>query len=118
MFFFCPLDNPRSAQPTTLERERAIAPDWHRARPGLVINAATKREASLTLEAYLIDCHRSGRPGFQRSVEIKEVDGVPVATMGHWPGLGDDGPAIQAMIDTAKRRLNTAKPIADSCASV
>lgn len=118
MFFFCPLDNPRSAQPTTLERERAIAPDWHRARPGLVINAATKREASLTLEAYLIDCHRSGRPDFQRSVEIKEVDGVPVATMGHWPGLGNDGPAIQAMIDTAKRRLNPAKPIADSCASV
>ena len=118
MFFFCPIDNPRAAQPTTLEHERAIAPDWHRDRPGLVIKAANKREAMLSLEAYLIDCHRSGRPDFQRSVEIEELDGVPVATMRFWPGLGDDGPAIQAMIDTAKRRLHPAKPIADSGASI
>jgi len=112
MLFFCPLDNPRKPIRTTLADQQADLVNGERKRHGLVVEAATPRDASLTLEAYLIDCHRSGRPGYEPSVSIEERDGVPVATLTFWPGLGDDGAAaIDTMVAGAKRRMGKPVPM-------
>lgn len=110
MLFFCPLDNPAAPSPTVLAEQRALIltgdRNGERDRPGLVVDAPSPCTATATFEAYLLDCHRSGRPGYAPTVEIEEREGVPVAR------LIDNAPsrcttetaAIAAMIDTAARR--------------
>lgn len=114
MLFFCPLDNPAAAERTTLDAQRAaMTPEGERKRQGLAIDAPSARAATDTLRAYLLDCHRSGRPDYAPTVEIEEREGVPVAT------LINDAPrpctseaaAINAMIASAARKKATpAKP--------
>lgn len=117
MFFFCPLDNPRAAQPTTLERERDIAPDWQRERHGMVVDAADPASATATALAYLLACYRSGRPEYAPIVTVDVTQEVPVARL-----IGDapvpsllEAVAIRRMIADAQRA--SAKPIADNDAA-
>ena len=113
MLFFCPLDNPAAPIRTTLADQRALLTGWERKRPGLAIDAPSARAATDTLRAYLLDCHRSGRPGYAPTVEIEEREGVPVAT------LIDNAPspcatetaAINAMVaNAARKKPGPAKP--------
>lgn len=110
MLFFCPLDNPAAPSPAVLAEQRALIlagdRNGERDRPGLVVDAPSPCAATATLEAYLLDCHRSGRPGYVPTVEIEDREGVPVAK------LIDNAPrrsatetaAITAMTDNAARR--------------
>ena len=119
MFFFCPLSAPDKPEPTTLERERAIAPDWRRdGRLGLVVDAESPEEASATATTYLLACHRSGRPGYYPLVYVREREGVPVVRLiGDAPTLTPaDAAAIRRMIAAEKRGEDKAR--ADGGASV
>jgi hypothetical protein len=87
VLYFCPLDNANAPTRTTLaEQQAAIAPDGTRARQGLCVDAPNPTHASATLVAYLLDCVRSGTPGYAPTVAIEDREGVPVAT------LADPGP--------------------------
>lgn len=113
MLFFCPLDNPAAPIRTTLVDQRAAAPAWERKRPGLAVDAPSARAATDTLRAYLLDCYRSGRPGYAPTVEIEEREGVPVATMiDNAPSpCATEAAAINAMIaNAAKKKAGPAKP--------
>jgi hypothetical protein len=82
MLFFCPLDNIHQPTPTTLaEQRKAIAQDGTRKRQGLCVDALNKKAATDTVTAYLLDCIRSGYPGYAPTVEIADRDGVPVASL-------------------------------------
>lgn len=112
MLFFCPLDNPRKPIRTTLAQQKADLVNGERKRHGLVVDADTPRAASATLEAYLIDCHRSGRPNYGPSVDIEDRDGVPVATLTEPPTpTQDDLAAIDTMVAGAKRRMGKPVPM-------
>jgi len=106
MLFFCPLDN-ATATPTTLaEQQAAIAADGTRARHGLCVDAPSPCAAADTLRAYLLDCHRSGRPGYAPTVELEDREGVPVAMLiDNAPSpCASEAAAISAMIATAARK--------------
>lgn len=114
MLFFCPLDAPRSPTQTTLAEQQALIltgdRNGQRERYGLTVDAPSARAASLTLESYLIDCHRSGRPGYTPSVTIEDREGVPVATLIEAPDLKpDDIAALETMVEAAKRRIAAPK---------
>lgn len=114
MLFFCPIDAPRSPLTTTLAEQQALIltgdRNGQRERHGLAVDATSARAASLTLEAYLIDCHRSGRPGYTPSVTIEDREGVPVATLIEAPDLKpDDIAALETMVEAAKRRVAAPK---------
>lgn len=112
MIFFCPLDDPRKPIRTTLAEQQADLVDGERKRHGLVVDAASPRAASATLESYLIDCHRSGRPGYAPSVDIEDREDVPVAILmdAHVP-TADDLAAIDTMVAAAKRRMGKPVPM-------
>lgn len=114
MFFFCPLANPYSPEPTTLEHERAIAPDWQRERHGMVVDASDPAGATATALAYLLACYRSGRPEYAPIVTVDVTQEVPVARLigsAPVPSLLE-AVAIRRMIADAQRA--TAKPAANA----
>jgi hypothetical protein len=105
MLFFCPLDNIHQPTPTTLaEQQAAIAQDGTRKRQGLCVDALNKKAATDTITAYLLDCIRSGYPGYAPTVEMEDRDGVPVASL--MDGAPTPTPAeaagINALVDRAK----------------
>lgn len=106
MLFFCPLDNPAAPIRTTLADQRAAMTGWERKRQGLAVDAPSARAATDTLRAYLLDCHRSGRPDYAPTVEIEEREGVPVATLiDNVPSpCASEAAAINAMIASAARK--------------
>jgi hypothetical protein len=81
MLFFCPIDNATPIRTTLAEQQAAIAPDGTRARQGLCVDAPGPNGASAVLAAYLLDCIRSGTPGYAPTVAIEDREGVPVATL-------------------------------------
>ena len=114
MLFFCPLDNPAAPTRTTLADQRdAMTPEGERKRQGLAVDAPSARAATDTLRAYLLDCHRSGRPDYAPTVEIEEREGVPVATLiDNAPRpCASEAAAINAMIaSAARKKAAPAKP--------
>ena len=81
MLFFCPIDNATPIRTTLAEQQAAIAPDGTRARQGLCVDASGPNGASAVLAAYLLDCIRTGTPGYAPTVAIEDREGVPVATL-------------------------------------
>jgi hypothetical protein len=81
MLFFCPIDNATPIRTTLAEQQAAIAPDGTRARQGLCVDAPGPNGASAVLAAYLLDCIRTGTPGYAPTVAIEGREGVPVATL-------------------------------------
>lgn len=70
MLFHAPLADPYAPTPTTLEDEGAArARNLH--RPGLCLDAATPQDATAAALAYLLDCHRAGRPGTTRTTRTE-----------------------------------------------
>ena len=90
MIYFCPLDNLQAPILTTLaDQLAAIAEDGGRAWQGLCVDAPSPAVASATLTAYLMDCIRSGRPGYSPTPP--------------------ESAAIAAISDRAKRDRSTAR---------
>jgi hypothetical protein len=108
MLFFCPLDNINQPARTTLaEQQAAIAADGSRSRQGLCVDAPSPGAAADTMRAYLLDCIRSGRPGYAPTVELDDREGVPVATLaGDTPiPSPSEAAAITAMTARAKQAM-------------
>ena len=109
MLFFCPLDNINQPARTTLaEQQAAIAPDGTRKRQGLCVEAPDAKAATDTVTAYLLDCIRSGQETYRPTVEIEDMDGVPVATL--MDGAPTPTPAETAGINALVARAKGNKP--------
>jgi hypothetical protein len=109
MLFFCPLNQINNPIPTNLADQRAaIAEDGAREIQGLCVDAPTPSIASDTVTSYLLDCIRSGRPGYAPTVTMEDRDGVPVATI--IDGAPLPTPAERAAVHALSERAKRAKP--------